>query len=162
MENTHLSDFRIILIMSHSYLKKNVNMLLIEMGTNLGSEIHVSSYVRLPHLPGWVTPLTSCHMLLSSSLTVWPASGRSMGFPALPPWLIAYSDKEAGQANSCSCWRLAEHLKRRRRGVCASWWVGNWLGRQGQGMCGTCGAMHTTQHKTPNQGSCLSLVMTVH
>lgn len=58
-------------------------------------------------------PLTSQSMLLScSSPDAWPLSGRNMGSPALPPWLITYLDKETGQANLCSCWTLFEQPKR--------------------------------------------------
>lgn len=45
--------------------------------------------------PPWLDPaLTSqCTLLYSSSLAVCAVPGSSTGFPALPPWLIAHSEK---------------------------------------------------------------------
>lgn len=107
----------------------------IKMGMNLSWEVRASSYTQhhkccmFPFPSPGLDPLLISWSTIISSSAVQAVSSRSMDFPVLPPWLIAYADKEVGQANWCSFQGLLKQLKRRRRGVCSDWWVGHWLER---------------------------------
>ena len=114
------------------------------MSMDLCLEVHTSSYtwhhkcytfLSMPTL--LQPPFTSQSMLLSSSyLTVQPVSNRNTGFAALLPWMIAHSDKEAGQANIFSCQGLVQQPKRWRRGMYSDWWLGHWPGKWEKGSIG--------------------------
>lgn len=114
----------------------------------------------MPSLPRLPLPAGTHSSLSSSSLAVCPIPGKIISFPALPPWLVNHSEKEAGQANLYSCkgtGQIVEEEEEAERGILRL--VSGALAKEAgqRNGCDTCGATRTNRHKPVNQGSCPSL-----